>query len=290
VTLEPCSHQGKTPPCTEAIITAGIAEVVYAAEDPNPRARGGADVLRAAGIRVRAGVERAAARSLNAPFFRAYEAGTPFVTLKLALSLDGRIAARQGVRSPVTGPAANLEVQRQRAGNDAVVVGLGTVVADDPLLTVRDVPVRVQPVRVVLDTEARLPAASKLATTANEAPVCVVCAPDAEPRRVEQLEAAGVRVLRAARAAGGLSPASAIRALGEAGMQALFVEGGARLATSLLGASLVDRMHLYIAPFFFGAAGVPAFALASGLDGWAFTNSTLLGGDALMTLERTQAG
>src|SRR3954468_2645940 len=168
VTLEPCNHQGKTPPCTEALLAAGVRRVVVACEDPNPEARGGAHRLREAGVDVALGVEEDAARELNAPFFHALASDRPFVRLKLALSLDGALADHTRQPGWLTGEAARHEVHRLRADADAIAVGIGTVLADDPELTVRHVPApRVAPTRVVFDTSARLPRTSRLATTAR---------------------------------------------------------------------------------------------------------------------------
>ncbi|MBR9989290.1 MAG: bifunctional diaminohydroxyphosphoribosylaminopyrimidine deaminase/5-amino-6-(5-phosphoribosylamino)uracil reductase RibD, partial [Gemmatimonadetes bacterium] len=199
VTLEPCAHDGKTPPCVDAIIEAGIAEVVYASGDPNPQGRGGADRLRDAGLNVIEGVERDAARALNAAFFHIHESGPPFVALKLAMSLDAGIAKAPGVHTALTGPAALQAMHRLRSGFDAILIGIGTALADDPLLTVREAPVKRQPVRIVADTGARLPLESRLVQTVGEAPVWVMCADDAPHERIAALEHEGVRILRVPR-------------------------------------------------------------------------------------------
>src|SRR6187551_1305855 len=168
VSLEPCNHFGKTPPCTDAILAAGVHRVVAACADPSPVARGGADRLREAGLEVTLGLEEAAARELNAAFFHALSSDRPFVQLKLALSLDGALADHSRQPGWLTGELARREVHRMRAGSDAVAVGIGTVLADDPELTVRHAsPPRVAPIRVVFDTSARLPRTSKLAQTAS---------------------------------------------------------------------------------------------------------------------------
>jgi diaminohydroxyphosphoribosylaminopyrimidine deaminase / 5-amino-6-(5-phosphoribosylamino)uracil reductase len=257
VTLEPCAHHGKTPPCVDALVAAGIARAVIAVADPNVVAAGGAQRLRAAGIEVEIGVQEKAARELNAPFFHAIRSRRPWVTLKLGVSLDAAIADSSGQSKWLTNPAARREVQRIRAGSDAIAVGIGTVLADDPDLTVRDAPTapRVPPVRVVFDRGARLPLDSRLARTARETPVVVVAsAPAGE--RVEALAAAGVEVLDAP------TPAAALDALRGRGIRALLVEGGARLAGSLLGDSLVDRLVIFQAPRILGAGATGAFAFA----------------------------
>ena len=176
VSLEPCNHVGKTPPCTDAILAAGVRRVVAACADRSPVAQGGAQRLREAGVDVVVGVEEAAARELNAPFFHALASDRPFVQLKLALSLDGALADHSRQPGWLTGEPARREVHRMRAGADAIAVGIGTVLADDPELTVRHAaPPRVAPTRVVFDTSARLPRTSKLAHSASEVPVIVVC-------------------------------------------------------------------------------------------------------------------
>jgi diaminohydroxyphosphoribosylaminopyrimidine deaminase / 5-amino-6-(5-phosphoribosylamino)uracil reductase len=172
VTLEPCNHHGRTPPCTEAILAAGIRRVVIAVADPNPVAAGGAERLREGGVDVAIGLGEKSARELNAAFFHSFAVDRPFVQLKLALSLDGAMADHTRHQGWLTGDQARMEVHRLRAGADAVAVGIGTALADDPLLTVRGfTPPRVPPVRVVFDTSARLPLTSRLVQTAREIPV-----------------------------------------------------------------------------------------------------------------------
>jgi len=289
VSLEPCAHHGRTPPCTDAVIAAGIREVVIAARDPNPRARGGADVLRDAGIHVIEGVEQDAARRLNAPFFHAHEQHSPFVTLKLAQSLDGAIAARAGTRTHLTGEDANAEVHRQRAHHDAILVGIDTVLADDPLLTVRDVPCIAPPLRIVLDTDARLPLDAQLVRTLELAPVCVACASDVAPERMRALDDAGVRVLPLPRTPHGIDLAALLRALFAMNVQSIFVEGGARVAESFLRENLVQRMHVFVAPVALGREAVRAFSDYSALHGWEITDLGRFGRDAMLILERPES-
>lgn len=256
VTLEPCNHWGKTPPCVDALLAAGVARVVVGADDPFPAAAGGADRLRAAGVRVDRGVLGRAAREINAPFlFAATGAVRPWVTLKLALSLDGAVADHTRGPGWLTGPASRRAVHRQRAAHDAVAVGIGTVLADDPALTVRDAPPpRVPPLRVVLDRAARLPLGSRLVRTAAEVPVAVVCAPDADAARVAALADAGVRIVRA----DGLA-AALVALRGDHAVRSLLVEGGARLSGAFWSADLVDRLVIFQAPVVLGAGAVPAF-------------------------------
>jgi diaminohydroxyphosphoribosylaminopyrimidine deaminase / 5-amino-6-(5-phosphoribosylamino)uracil reductase len=254
VTLEPCDHQGKTPPCTRDVIAAGITRVVAATSDPNPAARGGAVRLREAGITVDVGVERDAALELNAPFFNAYASDRPWVTLKLAMSLDGAIADRSRRRGWLTGEAARREVHRLRAGSDAIAVGAGTATADDPMLTVRDAdPPRVAPTRVVFDGRATLSPDSALVRSARDVPTVVVaCEP--EPDAVRGLEGLGVEVLRAP------DEADALRQLFRRGVRSILVEGGAGLTARLMGQSLVDRLIIFQAPVVLGAGALHAFS------------------------------
>jgi diaminohydroxyphosphoribosylaminopyrimidine deaminase/5-amino-6-(5-phosphoribosylamino)uracil reductase len=279
VTLEPCAHTGKTPPCADALLRAGVSRVVVAVADPNPIAAGGGTKLKAAGVAVEFGVESDAAEWLNAPFLLAARGATrPFVTLKLALSVEGGIAPAS--RSPqwLTGALARREVHRMRAQADAVAVGIGTALADDPALTVRDVaPPRVPPVRVVFDRQARLPLAGALVRTARETPVWVVAAPQAPAERVAVLEQAGVTVLRA----DGLP--TALEALRERGVRHLLVEGGAGIAEALLSGGLVDRVAIFQSSVRLGAGAVPAFGrLGSTLpDGWRRCVNRRLGADVL---------
>ena len=254
VTLEPCDHHGKTPPCTEAILAAQVRRVVAAVEDPSPVARGGAHRLRQAGVDVLVGVEEEQARELNAAFFHALRSDRPFVQLKLALSLDGALADHTRQPGWLTGEAARREVHRLRAGADAVAVGIGTVLADDPELTVRHVePPRVPPMRVVFDTSARLPRTSKLARGASQIPVVVVCwAP--EPAHAAALEHTGVALLHAA------TTSDALVALRERGVRSLLVEGGAALASAFLQEALVDRLIIFRAPLVLGSGALNAFS------------------------------
>jgi diaminohydroxyphosphoribosylaminopyrimidine deaminase/5-amino-6-(5-phosphoribosylamino)uracil reductase len=259
VSLEPCDHTGRTGPCTEALIAAGIARVVYAAADPNPTAAGGARRLAEAGLAVTGGVLAQEAEYRNAPFFfeasgAACRAGRPFVTLKLALSIDGAIVDASRQPGWLTGGEARAAVHRLRADADAIAVGIGTVVADDPALTVREgITPRVPPLRVVFDRAARLPLASQLVRTARELPVLVFTdgrAPAAEAALGE----AGVHTLAVS------STRDALHALGTRGVRHLLVEGGAILGSALLAAGLVDQLVIFQAPVILGAGALPAFA------------------------------
>ncbi|HEX2165614.1 MAG TPA: bifunctional diaminohydroxyphosphoribosylaminopyrimidine deaminase/5-amino-6-(5-phosphoribosylamino)uracil reductase RibD [Longimicrobiales bacterium] len=286
VTLEPCAHHGKTPPCVDAIIAAGVARVVYAVADPNTRARGGAQRLMDAGVEVMAGVERDAARALNAQFFHLHEVGSPYVALKLAMSLDAGIAKAPGVQTSLTGPAALAAMHALRSGYDAILIGINTALTDDPLLTVRHAPVRKPPVRLVADTHARLPLESKLVQTVSEAQVWVLCAEDAPQDRVAALGKAGVRVLRVPRDREHIDIGHALETLAEEGIQSIFAEGGAKLAASLLALEAVQRMYIFLAPLFLGPGAVPAFGLAQPeQDRWRCTSTEWHGSDVLVTMD-----
>jgi diaminohydroxyphosphoribosylaminopyrimidine deaminase / 5-amino-6-(5-phosphoribosylamino)uracil reductase len=253
VTLEPCNHHGKTPPCTDALLAAGVRRVVAATADPSPVAAGGAARLRDAGVDVTVGVEVEAARELNAAFFHALVSDRPFVQLKLALSLDGAVADYTRVQGWLTGELARREVHRLRAGVDAVAAGIGTVLADDPQLTVRDAPPpRVQPTRVVFDTSARLPRTSHLTRTAHQVPVIDVCwAPD--PAHAAALEHMGVSLVHAA------TLPAALKALRTRGIRSILVEGGATLASAFIQEALVDRLIIFRAPLVLGGGALNAF-------------------------------
>lgn len=242
VNLEPCAHHGKTPPCADAIIRAGIIRVVAAARDPSRDARGGFERLRAAGVAadLACDEERDAAIELNAPFFHAQTSARPWVTLKLAVSADDRIADPAPDHRWITGAAARAEVHRLRANCDAIAVGIGTVLADDPTLTVRDAPApRVPPRRVVFDSQARIPLPSALVRTARDVPTTVVARPDADGSAIAALSNEGVDVLTA------LDLDAALVALRAHGVRSLLLEGGARLAGSFLERSLVDRLIIF---------------------------------------------
>jgi len=259
VTLEPCRHHGRTPPCTTAVRESGVRRVVIAAPDPNREAAGGADELRSAGIEVAQGVLEREARDQNAAFFTWHERGRPFVALKFALSLDGRLSARAGAHTRITGPEADAEVQRLRAGFDAILVGAGTVRADDPLLTVRgEVRPRTPPVRIAVDTRLDVVPGRRLSDTVA-APTWALHGPAAPAERRRELERAGVRLLEVPLVEAGLDMAGALDRLGEEGVRSVFCEGGGRLGASLLRANRVDRHYLFVAPVLLGGDGARAY-------------------------------
>jgi diaminohydroxyphosphoribosylaminopyrimidine deaminase/5-amino-6-(5-phosphoribosylamino)uracil reductase len=258
VNLEPCAHYGKTPPCADALIEAGVARVVIAAPDPSRTARGGASRLRRAGIVVDFGVERAAALELNAAFFNAIVTPRPWVTLKLALSADGAIADPTGANRWITGPEARAEVHRLRAGVDAIGVGVGTVLADDPSLTVRDAGApRMPPKRVVFDSQLRTPRTSTLMKTAKEPETILIGRLSAVPMdRLAMANETGATVLLVPSLQEGLE------SLGQRGIRSLLIEGGAKLAGSLLTERLVDRLTIFQSQLVLGDGALKAFAHA----------------------------
>lgn len=257
VTLEPCAHQGRQPPCVEAILAEGIARVAIASEDPSEKAAGrGPGMLRDGGVEVlfAAGAEAAAARRLNQPFRKHSRTGLPFVTLKLAMSLDGQTATAPGDNPWISGDQARALVHHWRAESDAIAVGIGTVLADDPLLTAR-IPTARQPVRVVFDSEARLPCSSQLLATLDQSPLIVVVAPDADPARTGALRDTGAELI----VASGKTPAdrvkSALADLGRREITSVFLEGGRTLATAFAEADQLDESRTFIAPLLLGGAG-----------------------------------
>ncbi len=258
VTLEPCNHEGRTAPCVDAILAAGIARVVIGCRDPNPRVPGGGvERLTQAGVEVVVGVLEKDARQLIKPWNKYITEGVAFLALKLAVSLDGRIATRTGASRWISCPEARSRVHTLRARHDAVIVGINTVIADDPRLTVRDAPGR-NPVRVVVDSKLRLPTNSQLVTTAKEAPTCVVTTLDASRAVGEALEEMGVAVIRVpATAEGRCDMLSALRELAAREVVSVLCEGGAELAGSLLATGLPDEMHVFVAPLLLGPRGRP---------------------------------
>jgi diaminohydroxyphosphoribosylaminopyrimidine deaminase/5-amino-6-(5-phosphoribosylamino)uracil reductase len=268
ISLEPCAHYGQTPPCTMALLHAGIRRAVIAAADPDPRVDGrGIDQLRQAGVEVELGVGQLEATQLNAGFFLRVRAGRPLVTLKLATSLDGRIATRSGASRWITGEAARRRAHRLRATHDAILIGSGTALADDPSLTCRLPGLDDRsPVRVVLDGRLRLAPTSRLASTAGEVPTWVVTRADAEPERRAALERCGVEVLAVPASAGApIAIGQALAALAARGLTRVLVEGGGAVAAAFLRARLIDRLVWFQAPLVIGGDGAPAVA-ELGLD------------------------
>jgi diaminohydroxyphosphoribosylaminopyrimidine deaminase/5-amino-6-(5-phosphoribosylamino)uracil reductase len=260
VTLEPCSHYGKTPPCADAIIAAGISRVVAALEDANPEVAGrGHARLRAAGIAVTVGEGAAEARRDHAGHFRRMREGRPQVMLKLAVSADGKagLAGRKPVA--ITGEATRARVHMMRAMHDAILIGIGTALADDPALTCRLPGLEERsPVRVVLDTGLRLPLESRLVQTAHQTPVWVFAGMDADTAREDALRGAGVEVVRLDAKHGCVDLTAVLLALGTRGITRLMVEGGPTVAASFLDADLVDEAALFRSDIVIGADGIDA--------------------------------
>jgi len=261
VTLEPCSHHGVTGPCSAALIAAGIARAVIAIEDPDPRVHGqGIAALRAAGVDVATGILADEAAELNRGFLLRVSEGRPLFTLKLATSLDGRIATRTGDSKWITGEDARRNAQMLRASHDAVLVGSGTALADDPALTCR-LPGMAgrSPLRLVADARLRLPSAGQLVRTARELPTWVQTAAAADPAKRAALEAAGVRTIEVATGAdGSLDPRAMAQALAGRGLTRVMIEGGGRLAAAFLRAGLIDRLCWFTAPKIIGGDGLAA--------------------------------
>jgi diaminohydroxyphosphoribosylaminopyrimidine deaminase/5-amino-6-(5-phosphoribosylamino)uracil reductase len=256
-TLEPCSHVGRTGPCAPAVVEASIARVVIADRDPNPRVNGrGIQILQSRGIEVATGVLAAEARALNQPFMSVMTRRRPFVTMKVALSADYRVAEGPGLRTPLTGPAANRLIHRDRAEVDAIAVGSGTVLSDDPVLTARGAFRRRPLVRIVFDTRLRMPPDAKLLSTLDAGPVIIVSTPaalEASRERAEALARAGAELLPIA-----ADPrlAGALEQLAARGISSLIVEGGVALHRAFWDAGLVDRVQMYVTPRRLGPQGV----------------------------------
>lgn len=263
VSLEPCSHHGKTPPCSEALIAAGIARCVVAMEDPDPRVQGrGIEMLRAAGIAVTSGLLAAEAADLNAGFLLRITKGRPLVTLKIATTLDGRIALANGESRWITGETARARVHLMRAQHDAILIGSGTAAADDPELTCRLPGLEDRrPVRILLDRDLSLSLAAKLVVSAAVHPTWIVAGAGAIAARGKDYRAAGVELVEGTLDGGGrLHLETVMRELGRRGLTRLLVEGGSRLATALLAQDLVDRLSWFRSPGVIGGEGIPAFA------------------------------
>jgi diaminohydroxyphosphoribosylaminopyrimidine deaminase/5-amino-6-(5-phosphoribosylamino)uracil reductase len=268
VTLEPCAHTGRQPPCTDAILEAGISRVVYASEDPTEKASGrGPGMLRDGGVAVElvGGPEAAASRLLNQPFRKRARTGRPLVTYKAAMSLDGRVASPTGDSRWISSVESRELVHRWRAECDAVAVGIGTALADDPLLTARLEEASRQPARVVFDSQARLPLDSALVKSMDEAPLFVICAPEAASARRDALEKAGAEVI----VSPGRTPQARLEAaldeLGRRKMQDLLVEGGPTFAGVLFDAGEMDEIRLFIAPVLVGSAEARAVLEGQGV-------------------------
>ncbi|MCW5733887.1 MAG: bifunctional diaminohydroxyphosphoribosylaminopyrimidine deaminase/5-amino-6-(5-phosphoribosylamino)uracil reductase RibD [Enhydrobacter sp.] len=294
VTLEPCSHFGKSPPCADALIRAGVTKVVSALEDPFPEVNGrGHARLRAAGIAVEVGEGATEAAEVNAGFLLRVREGRPLFHLKMATSLDGRIATASGESKWITGAAARAVGQHLRATHDAILVGANTVAADDPELTCRLPGLEIHsPVRVVLDSRARMSPGSKLALSAARTPVWLICTPEAPARARDGLKALGVEVIEvASNEQGKIDAQAAAAALGERRLTRVLIEGGGEVAAAFLRANLVDRLSAFRAGLLLGGDGRSAVA-PIGLERLGFAprftlvSSRSVGGDMLETWHR----
>lgn len=296
VSLEPCNHTGQTGPCAQALIDADVSRVVVAVEDPDPRVAGGGIArLRAAGVEVVTGVCEGQAEATHSGFFSRVRTGRPMVTLKMATSLDGRIATAAGESQWITGPEARRRVHGMRLIHDAVLVGAGTARADDPSLTVRgfgDVP---QPVRVVISARLDVPVASALGSTARDIPVWILHGAGAPAGARAGWTDAGARLFEIATGPGGqIDVGAALQALGDAGLTRVFCEGGGTLAASLLSVDLVDELAVFSGGVVLGAEGIPAVgamavAALSDAPRFALSGVEQIGPDAL-SLWRRQHG
>ncbi len=292
ITLEPCAHQGRTPPCTESLITAGVRRVVVALEDPDPRVAGrGLEKLRAAGIDVVVGPGAAATTRSLAPYLHHRRTGRAWCVLKTAMSLDARTAAADGSSRWITGAAARADAHRLRAESQAVVVGAGTALADQPTLTARDVepPVERQPLRVLLDSRGRVPPTGSLFDPAL-APTLVVTTDAAPSTAVDGWRAAGAKVETVPQGGGGVDLEATLDLLGRHDVVQAMVEGGATLHGGLLAEGLADRIVAYVAPTVLGPRGLPAFPqpdrdTIADADAWQLVAASPFGDDVRLEYE-----
>ncbi|WP_094602719.1 Riboflavin biosynthesis protein RibD [Sporomusa silvacetica DSM 10669] len=266
VTLEPCSHHGRTGPCADALIAAGLKKVVVAMTDPNPEVAGkGLTRLRAAGIEVVEGILATEAAKLNEVFLKWITTGMPFGVLKTAMSLDGKIAAYTGHSKWITGSAAREYVHRLRDIYDGILVGIGTVLTDNPKLTTRLPEGSRNPVRIIIDTMARTPLTANVVTD-NQAPTIIAVSQAAPPERIAALRSHGVEVLVLAQTPLGVNLRQLFKILGERRITSVFVEGGAAINASLLAANLIDKVYCFIAPKILGGKAAPGPVGGTGVE------------------------
>lgn len=268
VTLEPCSHYGKTPPCADAVVAAGLKRVVIAVLDSNPLVAGrGVEKLKAAGIEVKIGVCEEESRRMNEVFFKYIQTKTPFVLLKAATTLDGKIATAAGKSRWISNEESRRYVHVLRDEYDAILVGIGTVLKDDPLLNVRlEGKEGHDPVRVVLDSHLRIPLESQLVQTAKQQKTIVFCAPDADVEKKTALLAAGVDVAEVERDGGSLDVEAVLRELGQREICSLLLEGGGEVHAAFLKRKLVDKICWFIAPKLFGGKTAPGPIGGDGIE------------------------
>ncbi|CAK8722927.1 bifunctional diaminohydroxyphosphoribosylaminopyrimidine deaminase/5-amino-6-(5-phosphoribosylamino)uracil reductase RibD [Candidatus Electrothrix laxa] len=261
VTLEPCNHTGRTPPCTQAILTAGFSRVVIGMADPTPVASGGADFLQSQGVEVRLGVLEQECRQLNYPFLKHSVSGLPWVVMKAGVSLDGKISRRQGKGGAVTGPASKQRVHELRNQLDAILIGSGTALIDNPSLTTRlKQEGRRDPLRVILDSQLRLSSDARMLTQQSSAATWIFCDQQASVQKQKDLEQAGASIQRVDEQDGGLDLAQILQRLGQADITSVLVEGGAAVHGSFLKKKLVDQVYLFTAPYFIGEQGTSLFS------------------------------
>ncbi len=293
VTLEPCCHFGKTPPCTDAIIENRIAKVIIGCADPNPLVSGkGMQQLRDAGIEVVCGVEEERLREQNRVFLKYITMKLPYVVLKTAMSLDGKIATRTGDSKWITGEMARQRVQQMRSEYMGIVAGIGTVLADDPMLNCRLAGKHRQPVRVVVDSQARIPLKSRLVQTAGDYPTIVACTQKAEENKLKALRTAGVQILLCTEQEGRVNVADLLRLLGARGVDSLLLEGGGELNYSFVQQGLVDEVCAFIAPKMIGGreAKTPVegqgFGQMKEVMEWGKTEIEKVGKDVLLKVRK----
>jgi diaminohydroxyphosphoribosylaminopyrimidine deaminase/5-amino-6-(5-phosphoribosylamino)uracil reductase len=293
VTLEPCAHQGRTPPCVEALVEAGVGKVIVAMEDPNKEVSGrGLQLLAEAGIEVQTGLMQSVATSLNRGFLKRVTEERPLVRLKLASSIDGAIAMAGGESQWITGPEARADVQRLRARSGAVMTGIGSVLSDDPSLNVRAAEIDtggLQPLRVVLDSRLRMPLAAGMLTLPGTTLVCCSGDPEAEP-----LRSANVEVMSFSAVDGRVDPDEVLKELAARGVNEVLVEAGAELAGNLLERDLVDELVIYQAPHIMGSqtlglVNTPSWESLADRRALTITDVRRIGGDTRITASLRQA-
>ncbi len=257
VTLEPCNHIGRTPPCSRAVLAAGIVRVVVGMADPNPVAAGGAEFLRAHGVEVKIGILEQECRQLNRPFIKHSSTGLPWVVLKAGMSLDGRISRTRGQGGAITGAKSLRRTHELRDQLDAILIGIGTALIDNPSLTTRIENGR-DPLRVILDSQLRLPPEAKLLRQQSDAQTWIFCSYEVSPEKQRKLEAAGAVIHRIdADESERLDLKQVLRQIGKAGLTSVLVEGGAAVHGAFLRAGLADEACLFVAPCFIGESGTP---------------------------------
>jgi diaminohydroxyphosphoribosylaminopyrimidine deaminase/5-amino-6-(5-phosphoribosylamino)uracil reductase len=292
VSLEPCGHHGKTPPCSESLLEAGVTRVVFGAADPGDKTGGGAEFLAGAGVEVVGPSDDVRAfHDVDPVFFYTSLHQRPYLALKLAVSLDGRIAERPGERTPLTEDEANREVHRLRSGFDALLIGGETARVDDPLLTVRyGFDPRIRPTRIVLDPSAALPPDAALLRTVDEAPVLIFATASASAERIKALRDAGARIEVVRQRDGGANLEEVLERCWSLGLRSVLCEGGGRLAGAITARGLAQRFYLFRSPMTLGSEGVPAFPGKEWTPdkfGWSRRGNPIpFGPDKLLTYDR----